>query len=103
MALQNDRYIAESPAKGVRQRPCPWMFAGEDDDVMHPACTRFGSLIEEMPESFLRQAALFGCRHVHHGKFIAPMPGPAGIDHGAAVGVVARRLALRPDPRIKRR
>ena len=31
------------------------------------------------------------------------MPGPAGVDHRPAVGVVAHRLALRLDTRIKRR
>jgi hypothetical protein len=55
-----------------------------------------------MPELLQRLAAL-GSRHVHRRKSIAPMPGPAGVDHGEAVGVVAGGLALGLDARIERR
>src|SRR5271166_1161248 len=62
-----------------------------------PNCSSSGapkSVLEQVAESFLRQAMLLWCRYVHPGEVLAPMPGPAGVDDGAAVGVVADRLAL---------
>src|SRR5262245_7067593 len=54
-----------------------------------------------MPELLLRDAALLRRRHVNFREFVAPMPGPAGIDDRAAVGVVAGRLALGLDTRVE--
>src|SRR5262249_16738972 len=64
------------------------------------AFTRSG--LEQVAELRLRHAALFRRGHVHLGEFIAPVPGPAGIDDRPAVGEVADRLALGLDARIER-
>src|SRR5437773_8837004 len=60
------------------------------------------SVLEQVPKLRLDDAALLRRGHVHLGKLVAPMPGPAGIDDRPAVGVVAGRLALRLDARVER-
>src|SRR5262245_59855102 len=64
------------------------------------ATTRSG--LEQVAELLPRHAALFRRGHVHLGEFVAPVPGPAGIDDRPAVGGVADRLALGFDARIER-
>src|SRR5579864_2415747 len=54
-----------------------------------------------MPELLQRNAALVRRRGIDRGEFVAPVPRPAGVDDGAAIGVIAHRLAFRLDARIQ--
>src|ERR1700689_4226719 len=56
--------------------------------------------LEQVPEFLKRDAPPFRRRQVHRRELVAPMVRPAGVDHGAAVGVIAGRLALGLDARI---
>src|SRR3981189_14343 len=60
-------------------------------------------LLQQIPESLPRQAGGFGGGGVDLGKLVAPVPGPAGVDDGAAVGEIALGLALGLDARVERR
>src|SRR5438128_1810378 len=55
-----------------------------------------------MAEFLLRDAALLRGRKVNLRELVPPVPGPASIDDGTAVGVVAHRLALGLDAGIER-
>src|SRR5262249_12479214 len=59
-------------------------------------------LFQQIPESPPRLPRLLRRRRIHLGKPVAPVPGAAGVDDGAAVGEVAGRLALGLDARIER-
>src|SRR5579864_8089207 len=54
-----------------------------------------------MPELLQRNAALVRRRGIDRGEFVAPVPRPAGVDDGAAIRVIAHRLAFRLDARIQ--
>src|SRR3954453_17429077 len=60
------------------------------------------SALEQMAEPLLREPALLRAGRAHLRKLVAPVPGAAGVDDGAAVGEVAGRLALGLDARIER-
>src|ERR1700692_4611784 len=66
-------------------------------------CGRGVSALHQMPEFLQPDAPFLGRRHVDRRELIAPVPRPTGVDDGAAVGVIAGRLALGLDARIERR
>src|SRR5271166_1110927 len=93
--------VSQTSPRRNRSRSC----AGSRRASSVPSYSSSGALnsvLEQVPEPVLRQATLLWCRHVHPWEFLAPMPGPAGIDDGAAVGVVADRLAFGLDARVQR-
>src|SRR5262245_27779964 len=47
----------------------------------------FWSILEQVPEFTDRQGLILRRRVVHLGELILPVERPAGVDHGAAVGV----------------
>src|SRR6516225_6822061 len=61
------------------------------------------SFLEQVAVFLQRNIAFFGRRRIDGRKFVPPVPGSAGVDHGTAVGIVACRLGRRLDPRIERR
>src|SRR5262245_66017542 len=70
--------------------------------MIAPKLVPAGSVLEQVPELLLRDAALLRRGHVDARELVAPVPRPAGVDDRPAVGEVAGRLALRPDARIER-
>src|SRR5262249_11891245 len=78
------RSVARTPPVVPRSSGKLW------HDTVKPA----RSVLEQVPELRLRDAAFLRRGHVHLGKLVSPMPGPTGVDDRPAVGVIARRLAL---------
>src|SRR5437764_14357502 len=61
------------------------------------------SRVEQVAEFRQRELAFLSGGGIHGRELVAPMEGPASIDHSPAVGVVAGRLALGLDARVERR
>src|ERR1019366_8566846 len=74
--------------------PGPSDFAGANADLNLKTLSD-RSTLKQVAELLQRDVSLLLRWGVDRREPVAPVPRPAGVDDGAAVGVVTRRLALR--------